>query len=153
MIIGASKCDQWAEAKVFASQPDGKAGSSTFSVTSENEAKAFRKSASSEWEEKPKLKAFVVHFKWLDLGQPTGGCPNHIVLVGRNPAPHGFFPPTSSDSQFITWRKIPLITYRSIHHAYDVENQRIVHTKLLHVSRPFLRNQTQHILHVHNFSC
>ncbi len=27
-----------------------------------------------------KLKAFVVHFKRLDLGPPTAGCPNQIVL-------------------------------------------------------------------------
>ncbi len=51
---------------------------------------------------KPKLKAFVVHFKQLVLGPPTGGCPNQIVLLGRSPAPHGLFPPTLSDSQFIT---------------------------------------------------
>ncbi len=51
---------------------------------------------------KPKLKAFAVHFKRLDLGPPTCGCPNQIVLVGWSPAPHGFFPPTSSDSEFIT---------------------------------------------------
>ncbi len=40
-----------------------------------------------------KLKAFVVHFKRLDLGSLTGGCPNQIVLVGRSPAPHGFLLP------------------------------------------------------------
>ncbi len=27
-----------------------------------------------------KLKAFVVHFKQLDLGPPTGGCLNQIVF-------------------------------------------------------------------------
>ncbi len=42
-----------------------------------------------------KLKAFVVHFKRLDLGPPTGGCPNQIVLVGQSPA-HVFLGHTSS---------------------------------------------------------
>ncbi len=41
--------------------------------------------AASE-KKKPKLKAFVVHFKRLDLGPPMGGCPNQIVLVGRSGA-------------------------------------------------------------------
>ncbi len=35
---------------------------------------------------KSEAKSFVVHFKRLDLGPPTGGCPNQIVLVGRSPA-------------------------------------------------------------------
>ncbi len=42
-----------------------------------------------------KLKAFVVHFKRLDLGPPTSGCPNKIVLVG--PLVLSFAAPTSSD--------------------------------------------------------
>ncbi len=56
--MGTSKRNQWAEAQVFASQ---RAASESKSL---------------------KLKAFVVHFKWLDLGPPMGGCPNQIVLVG-----------------------------------------------------------------------
>ncbi len=34
--------------------------------------------------------SFYVHFKWPDLGPPTGGCPNQIVLVGW-----GFLPRTA----------------------------------------------------------
>ncbi len=52
--------------------------------------------AASE-KKKPKLKAFVVHFKRLDLGPPTGGYPNQIVLVGRSTAhivPSGHTLPT-----------------------------------------------------------
>ncbi len=41
-------------------------------------------------ETKSEAKTLVVHFKRLDLGPPTGSCPNQIVLVGRSPAPHGF---------------------------------------------------------------
>ncbi len=79
--MGASKRNQWAEAKVFAST----------SMTSEDEAEASSKSASSEWEEKALSKKRFFFF-WLDLGPPTSGCPNQLVLVGRSPAPHGFFP-------------------------------------------------------------
>ncbi len=35
--------------------------------------------------------SFCVHFKRPDLGPPMGDCPNQIVVVGRSPAPHGFF--------------------------------------------------------------
>ncbi len=58
--------------------------SSASSATSEDEAEASSKSASEK--RKLWLKAFVVHFKRLDLGPSTGGCPNQIVLVGWSPA-------------------------------------------------------------------
>ncbi len=38
--------------------------------------------------------SFYVHFEWPDLGPPTDGCPNQIVLVGW-----GFLPRTA----YIIW--------------------------------------------------
>ncbi len=56
------------------------------SATSEDEAEASGSSASEQVKSRLQLKAFVVHFKRLDLDPLIGGCPNQIVLVGRSPA-------------------------------------------------------------------
>ncbi len=56
-----------------------KAGTASRAITEDAEVLASLRAAS-------KLKASVVHFKQLDLGPPTVGCPNQIVLVGQSPA-------------------------------------------------------------------
>ncbi len=61
-----------------------KAGTASRVITEDAEVLASLRVASER--RSLKLKAFVVHFKRLDLGPPTGGCPNQIVLVRRSPA-------------------------------------------------------------------
>ncbi len=61
-----------------------KTGTTSRAITEDTEVLASLRTASGR--QSLKLKAFVVHFKRLDLGPPTGGCPNQIVLVGRSPA-------------------------------------------------------------------
>ncbi len=61
-----------------------KSGTASRGVTEDAEASS--KLCEQRVRRSLKLKTFVVYFKQLDLGPPTGGCPNQIVLVGRSPA-------------------------------------------------------------------
>ncbi len=61
-----------------------KAGTASRAITEDAEVLASLRAMSER--QSLKIKAFVVHFKQLDLGPPTGGCPNQIILVGRSPA-------------------------------------------------------------------
>ncbi len=61
-----------------------KAGTASRAITEDAKVLASLRAVSER--RSLKLKAFVVHFKQLDLGPLTGGCPNQIVLVGRSPA-------------------------------------------------------------------
>ncbi len=76
-------------------------------MQSNDETKVSSKFASSKLKQKAKAKSFCVHFKWPDLGPPTGGCPNQIVLVERSPA-RLLSVSTLYDSQFYHMKKIIL---------------------------------------------
>ncbi len=75
MVMGALKRDQWAAAKVFASQPGGNAVIESFQQLSEQQVRR-----------KSELKAVVSILNRLISVRPLEVSPNQIVLVGRSPA-------------------------------------------------------------------
>ncbi len=77
--MGASKRNQWAEAKVFAST----------SMTSEDEAEASSKSASGEWEEKA-LSKKTFFFFFGSIWHPLAAVPISLFLWG-GALPHTAF--------------------------------------------------------------